>query len=241
MYPAAMSLRCSCGKPVHFASVDAATETARCPWCGAVFSAAGRLAETHGAPALASTRDAPALAAAPAPHAIPDTFTEEKLARPARAPTYRESARPDGGKRWTYRWYRWRAIPGIVVWAAMTFGMRGLGFSEGPLFWVFLLSGGGAIYSAIAHLFNHSTIALDRAGLTVRSGPIPWRWITRRRDELRGFETRAQGGKGLNPTFEVRILRRTGSARRLLGDMSVDEANYLASQLNEALQRDGGG
>jgi hypothetical protein len=233
-----MGLRCACGKPVHFASVDAATETARCPWCGAVFSAAGRLAETHGAPA-------PALAAAAGPHAIPEAFTEEKLAqRPARAPSYRESARPDGGKRWTYRWYRWQhalAIPGIVVWLVLVAGPLDIIPHSGMPFWWAVLGGACGVYSALAHLLNHSTIELSRAGLTVRSGPILWRSITRRRDELRGFEARAEEGRRLYPRFEVLILRRTGRARRLLGDMSVEEANYLASQLNEALQRDGGG
>ena len=230
-----MGLRCQCGKPVHFANVNNATAMATCPSCGMVFSTTGATVKTLEAP------DAPV---------IPEAFTagERFEIQPSTA-GYRETARQGGGTRWTYRWFRWwhlLGVPGFVVWLGLVLG-GGPGFiRHDGLLWWFLPFAVGLLYMIIAHLFNSSAIELSQAGLSVRSGPIPWRSITRARDGISGFEARGHpwtrpGFGGQNARFEVQIVGSDGRRARLLGDMTVEEANHLASQLNAELRREADG
>lgn len=230
-----MRLRCECGAPVAASNVNVTAAIATCAACGAVFS----IAQGAERDAAQATR-----AVIPAAFSVP-----EPTALGAGATSYRDSARSGSGGRWRYRWFRWYAVflvVFLVFWDTISFGFVGAGLAGGGLGYFSLLLphawvGVAMTYWTLAHLFNRSTIELDRAGLVVRSGPIPWRSLSRSRDDVAGFDVQRSWGNKGQPQFQVRVIDRDRRATRVLGGLTDEEATYLAGELNDTLRRDAGG
>lgn len=228
-----MAIRCECGKPVHASGVNLAAAIATCDACGAVFS----IAQSSPTPPAAALPLAP-------PSVVPDAFSMPEHAGAVAATGYRDSAE-GGGRRWSYRWFRWMYVFAaifLVFWDTISFGIVFGGMRHGgagvfslllPHAWI----GAAMTYWTVAHLFNRSTIELGPAGIVVKTGPVPWRSFSRGRAEIAGFDVhRGMGNRG-QPSFEVRVIGPDRRAKRVLAGLSQEEATYLASELNDALHR----
>jgi hypothetical protein len=81
-----------------------------------------------------------------------------------------------------HRWFTAKTVLLLVVaifWNGFLLSWYGIAVSQGDLFMVLfpllhVALGIGIAYSAIAGLFNRTTVTVSRGQLTVRHGPLPW-------------------------------------------------------------------
>lgn len=223
-----MSIRCACGVPVVASNVNVAAAIAKCDACGAVFSIGGG-AWVAGRPARAT-------------RVIPDGFATPERAAGVMPAGYRH-VNAIGSSQWTYRWFKLThlfMVLFLVFWNTISFGFVIAGVREGgfglmslllPHAWI----GVAVSYWTLAHLFNRTRIVLGPTGLTVKSGPIPWPSFTRERGDIEAFDVQ-RGSNRNRGSWSVRVFGPDQRAKRVLGTLSEEEANYLASELNEALR-----
>jgi hypothetical protein len=223
-----MSIRCECGAPVVASNVNVAAAIAKCDACGAVFSI-GQAAPGAGARAHAT-------------RVIPDGFATPERAAGVMPVGYRD-VKATGSSEWTYRWFKLIHVFMVfflLFWDTISFGFVIAGLREGGMGLLSLLLphawiGVALSYWTLAHLFNRTRIVLGPTGLTVKSGPIPWPSFTRERRDIVAFDVH-RGSNRNRGSCSVRVFGPDQRAKRILGTLGEEEANYLASELNDALR-----
>lgn len=173
---------------------------------------------------------------------IPDAFATPDRASGVMPVGYRD-VQAMGSSEWTYRWFKWGhvfMVLFLVFWDTISFGFVIAGLQVGgfgllslllPHAWI----GVALSYWTLAHLFNRTRIVLGPTGLTVKSGPIPWPSFTRPRRDIVAFDVH-RGSNRKRATFSVRVFGPDQRAKRILGTLNEEEANYLASELDDALR-----
>ena len=99
-------------------------------------------------------------------------------------------------------------------------------------------AGIGVTWSAAAALVNRSTVVLDADELRVTHGPVRWFDVSVPRSEIMRFD-RVFGGDDQERYGAVRAIRKDGRKTQVLGQIAVEDAQYLADELDEALRSRG--
>ncbi len=207
--------------------LDRRLAVATCSHCGAIYDLASR-----------ADRAEPAPAPLRAPVALPPRFTLDRRADSLVV-------------RW--RWFTPIALFSLffcIAWNGFLVGWYGLatqGDAPAVVNIVMLLFplghvavGLGLSYWTLAHLFNHTVVAVQQDQLTVRHGPIPWlpqpTLATRDIEQLYCTRKVNHGKNGTSVRYALRAVTRDHSGLLLLSGLAdLDQALWLEQEIEGLL------
>lgn len=175
---------------------------------------------------------------------IPESF--EIVSAAGREPGYR--CAPSRDAAWRFRRKRWIGIllaaTGLAFALIFGFAIANASNRSEDLDWGALVLGLPVVgisvtvlYVGVARSVNLLTVSLDTTAIRVTHRPLPWAGLVIRR--TRGLSAHADGpilrDDWQGDAWCVSIVDPGRTVTRVLGELSEEEAKYLARELQEAL------
>lgn len=234
-----MAILCpTCGIPVPAPDIDRKRMIAHCRGCASVFDCSNAPV-SEGAP-LGPQRRRPRVP-------MPESFTVSEGSRELAEGGYREA--PRGGPPLTIvrRWYHPVAFALLAFFVVWNVGLYNFIFGDNHAPFVFRLfpvihvaAGLAVFYSAMALLFNRTTIVVRDDELSIAHGPIPWRGNCRiptaDLEQLYTEERIEQRKNDVSRHYDLSAVMKGGARKKLVkGLPEPAQALFLEQRIEERL------